>query len=90
MLKLPALNMHSPDLYLFVYLLCIVYCGSNIFVTGFKASSAKDYFEHLMKNVPFRLIIGTAIPAISVVGGIAGSVIFRAKTYAGASSDAAG
>ena len=52
--KLPALNMHSPDLYLFVYLLCIVYCGSNIFVTGFRASSAKDYFKHLIKNVPFR------------------------------------
>lgn len=80
--KLPALNMHSPDLYLFVYLLCIVYCGSNIFVTGFRASSAKDYFKHLIKKCTVPVIIGAVFLAISAVGGIAGSVIFRAKTYA--------
>ena len=81
-IKLPALNMHSPDFYLFVYLLCIVYCGCNIFVTGYKASGVKEYFKHLLKKCTIPVVVAAAFLAISAVGGLAGSVIFRAKTYA--------
>ncbi len=80
--KLPALNMHSPDFYLFVYLLCIVYCGCNIFVTGYKASGVKEYFKHLLKKCTVPVVVAAAFLAISAIGGLAGSVIFRAKTYA--------
>ncbi len=51
-------------------------------MTGFRASSAKDYFKHLIKKCTVPVIIGAVFLAISAVGGIAGSVIFRAKTYA--------
>lgn len=79
---LPAINMHTPDFYLFVYLLCIVYCGCSIFVTGFRASGAKDYFKHLWKKCTIPVVIVAALLAISAIGGLAGSVIFRARTYA--------
>lgn len=80
--KLPAINMHASEFYLFVYLLCIVFCGCNIFVTGFKASSAKEYFKHLLKKCTIPVVISAAMLVISAVGGLAGSVIFRAKDYA--------
>ena len=81
-IKLPAMNIHSADFYTFVYLLCIVYCGSNIFITGFRAKSAKDYFKHLLKKCTIPVVIVAALIAISAVGTLAGSVLFRAKSYA--------
>ena len=80
--KLPAINMHTPEFYLFVYLLCIVYCGCNIFVTGFRASSTKEYFKHLLKKCTIPVAVVVAFGVISAIGGLTGSVIFRAKTYA--------
>ena len=35
-IEIPALNIHSAEFYTFAYLLCIVYCATNIFVTGFR------------------------------------------------------
>lgn len=80
--QLPALNLHSADFYTFAYLLCIVYCVSNIFVTGFRSKSIKDYFKHLLKKCTVPVVIVAALILISAVGGLAGSVIFRAKSYA--------
>lgn len=81
-IKLPAINMHTPDFYLFVYLLCIVYCACNIITTGFKASGIKEYFTHLLKKCTIPVVAAAALFVISVVGGFAGSEIFRAKSYA--------
>lgn len=80
--KVPALNMQSAEFYTFVYLLCIVYCVCNIFVTGFRASGIKEYFQHLLRKCTIPVIIVAALLVISVVGGIAGNVLFRAKSYA--------
>lgn len=80
--KLPAINMHTLDFYLFVYLLCMVYCGCNILVTGFKASGIKEYFTHLLKKCTIPVVIAAAMFVISIVGGFAGNEIFRAKSYA--------
>lgn len=82
-IKIPALNMHSADFYTFVYLLCIVYCGANIFVTGFRAKTPKEYFKHLLKKCTVPVVVVAALIVISAFGGLVGSVIFRAKTYAG-------
>lgn len=81
-LKLPAINMHSADFYTFVYLLCIVYCASNIFITGFKATGLKDYLKHLLKKCTIPVVIAAVLIVVSAVGGLAGSVLFRAKSYA--------
>lgn len=81
-LKLPALNMHSPDFYIFVLLLCIVYCVCNIFATGFRASGVKEYFKHLWKKCTVPLIVAVVVVLIGAVGTLVGSEIFRAKAYA--------
>ena len=79
--KLPAINLHTAEFYTFVYLLCIVYCGANILVTGFRSKDVKEYFRHLWKKCTVPVVIVAALIVISAVGGLAGSVIFRAKSY---------
>lgn len=81
-IRLPAINLHSADFYTFVYLLCIVYCLCSLFVTGFKAASVRDYLKHLIKKCTIPVVIAGLLLVISIIGGIAGSVFFRAKSYA--------
>lgn len=80
--QLPALNLQSADFYAFVFILCAVYCGCNLVVTGFKAVSVKDYFRHLIKKCTIPVVAVALLVVISVVGSIAGHVFFRAKDYA--------
>lgn len=80
--QLPALNIHSTDFYTFVFVLCAVYCICNLFVTGFKAAGPKDYVKHLIKKCTIPVIIAAALIVVGVIGSLAGSVLFRAKTYA--------
>lgn len=81
--KLPALNLQSAEFYTFAFLLCAVYCICNLIVTGFKASGAKEYFKHLWKKCTVPVVIAAALLLIAVVGSLVGSVLFRAKSYAG-------
>ena len=48
--NLPALNLHAAEFYTFVLILCAVYCGCSLVVTGFKAAGPKDYLKHLLKK----------------------------------------
>ena len=72
---LPPLNLHSGEFYVFVLLLCAVYCGCAILTSGFQGSGAKGYFGFVKKQctVPFVLaaIVGTAV----------GWEVFRAGSY---------
>lgn len=81
-IKLPAINMHTAEFYTFLYLLCIVYCGVNLFVTGFRAKSLKEYLKHLLKKCTVPVVLAAALIVISGVGALVGNVFFRAKTYA--------
>lgn len=80
-LELPALNLQSPDFYTFALLLCAVYCVSAVFTSGFRGQGAGEYFKFVKKQcrVPFFLAI--ALVVLALAGTLAGSVIFRAKSY---------
>ena len=82
-LKLPALNFHSEEFYLFVFLLCAVYCVCAVFTSGFQGEGAGGYFRFVKKQcaVPFFLVI--AMIAVVAVGSLAGWVVIRAKSYSG-------
>lgn len=82
-IRMPAINLHNVEFYTFVYLLCIVYCGTNIFATGFSAKSPKEYLKHFVKKCTIPVAIAVIFFVINIVGSLAGSVIFRAKSYAG-------
>ena len=53
---LPPLNLHSGDFYVFVLLLCAVYCGCAVLTSGFQGSGAKGYFGFVKKQC--RIPIG--------------------------------
>ena len=80
--QLPALNIHSGDLYIFVILICVVWCVSSLILGGFRGSSVKEYAAAARKKaaVPFYIICLVAL--IAVVGSLIGWRLFRARDYA--------
>ena len=79
--ELPALNLQSPDFYTFVLLLCVVYCVSAIFTSGFQGQGPGPYFKFLKKQCKIPLLLALAMVALSLAGSLVGSVIFRARSY---------
>ena len=81
-LELPALNFQSPDFYSFVLLLCVVYCGCAVVTSGFRGQSAGQYVKFVKKQCKVPFFLAIAMLALALVGTLAGSVVFRAKSYA--------
>ena len=81
---LPALNLHSPAFYGFVFLLCAVYVLSALVTSGFQAKQGGGFREYLafMKSqcLPI-LILLIALAVVYVVGELLSAPIFRAKVY---------
>ena len=80
--QLPALNIHSGDLYVFIILICLVWCAASLILGGFRGSSVKEYVSTARKKaaVPFYIICLCAL--VAVVGSIVGWRLFRARDYA--------
>ena len=79
--ELPALNLHSGTLYVFVILLCAVYCGMAVLTSGFQGSGAKGYFGFVKKQCKIPLILTLALLVTAIVGSIAGWKLLRADSY---------
>ena len=81
-LELPALNLHAEEFYVFVFLLCAVYCICAIFTSGFQGDgSVKGYFHFVRKQcaVPFLAVM--ALVVILALGALASWVVLRAGSY---------
>ena len=80
--QLPAINIHSGDLYVFIILICLVWCVSSLILGGFRANSAKEYVKTARKKaaVPFYIICLCLL--VVVVGSLVGWKLFRAHDYA--------
>ena len=82
--KLPAINIHSGDLYVFIILLCAVYCFSALILQGFSFQGAgvRGYVTEARKKaaIPFYIICLCLVAAI--VGSLIGWKVFRARDYA--------
>ena len=79
--ELPALNLHSGTLYVFVILLCAVYCGMAVLTSGFQGSGAKGYFGFVKKQCKIPLFLALALLLTAVVGSIIGWKLIRADSY---------
>ena len=79
--ELPALNLHSGTLYVFVILLCAVYCGMAVLTSGFQGSGAKGYFGFVKKQCKIPLILTLALLVTATVGSIVGWKLLRADSY---------
>lgn len=81
-IELPAINVHSHDLYWLLFLLCIVFTVLMILLGGFRSNSPTGYIKYARKKliIPFYFIV--AIIAVVAIGTITGLVIFRSGAYA--------
>ena len=79
--ELPALNFHAEELYVFLFLVCAVYCAMAMLTSGFQGDGIKGYVGFVKKQctVPFFVFIGL-IAAIAI-GAISSWVVLRAPAY---------
>ena len=79
--ELPALNFHAEELYVFLFLICAVYCVCAVFTSGFQGEGAKGYFHFVKKQctIPFFAVV--ALIAVILVGAISSWVVLRAGSY---------
>ena len=78
---LPAMNIHSGDLYVFIILLCAVYSVCALLTSGFQGEGVKGYFGFVKKQCRIPLYVAAAVLALAIIGGIFGWKIFRAGAY---------
>lgn len=79
--ELPALNLHSGSLYVFVILLCAVYCGMAILTSGFQGNGAKGYFGFVKKQCKIPFFLALAMILTAVIGSVIGWKLIRAADY---------
>ena len=80
-IELPALNLHSEDLYSFVFLLCVVYGVSAIITSGFQGEGLRGYATFLRKQCTLPFLVFVAALAVVAVGSISSWVVLRAPAY---------
>ena len=81
-LELPALNFHAEDFYVFVFLLCLVYCVTAVITSGFQGTGFKGYVGFVKKQCTVPFLVFVALIAAIAIGSISSWVVLRAGSYA--------
>lgn len=79
--ELPALNFHAEEFYVFVFLLCAVYCVCAVFTSGFQGEGVKGYFGFVKKQCTIPFLVLVALIAAIIIGGLTSWVVIRAGSY---------
>ena len=79
--ELPALNFHAEEFYVFVVLLCAVYCVCAVLTSGFQGEGVKGYFGFVKKQCTIPFLVLVALIAAIIIGGLTSWVVIRAGSY---------
>ena len=79
--ELPALNFHAEEFYVFVFLLCAVYCVCAVLTSGFQGEGVKGYFGFVKKQCTIHFLVLVALIAAIIIGGLTSWVVIRAGSY---------
>ena len=79
--ELPALNLHAEDLYIFLFLICAVYCGMAMLTSGFQGEGVKGYVGFVKKQCAIPFLAFIAMVVVIAVGAISSWVVLRAPAY---------
>ena len=79
--ELPALNFHAEEFYVFVFLLCAVYCVCAVLSSGFQGEGVKGYFGFVKKQCTIPFLVLVALIAAIIIGGLTSWVVIRAGSY---------
>ena len=80
---LPAINLHDPGFYVFFLLCSVVFCLMSI-ATGDYAKAdggAGAGLRAVWKNCKIPLVLCAGLAVLMILGGLAGSVVFRSRAY---------
>ena len=80
-LELPALNFHAGEFYVFVFLLCAVYCACAVLTSGFQGEGMKGYVGFVKKQCTVPFLVVLALIAAIAVGAVSSWVVLRAGAY---------
>ena len=79
--ELPALSFHAEEFYVFLFLLCAVYCVCAVITSGFQGEGVKGYFGFVKKQCTIPFFVLVALIAAIVIGGLTSWVVLRAGSY---------
>ena len=78
---LPAINFKASEFYVFLFLVCAVYCICAVITSGFQGDGIKGYFGFVKKQCSIPAIVAVLLVATALVGSIIGWEVFRASAY---------
>ena len=79
--SLPAINIHAPEFYWFLFLILAVFSACMMILGGFRAGTPGEYIGYLRKQLKIPFILICLLIAVVVIGSVSGMVIFRTKAY---------
>ena len=80
--ELPAINLHDPELYTFVFILSAVFCLLSIVTQGLhKAENGREMWHSIKTHCAVPVIICGALIVIFVVGNLISAPIIRSGAY---------
>ena len=79
--ELPPLNFHAEEFYVFVFLLCAVYCGCAVLTSGFRGDGVKGYVNFAKKQCFIPFVVFLALIAAVAIGSLTSWVVLRAPAY---------
>ena len=78
---LPAINFKAAEFYVFLFLICAVYCICAVITSGFQGDGIKGYFSFVKKQCSIPALVAVLLVATGLVGSIIGWEVFRAADY---------
>ena len=79
--ELPALNFHAEEFYVFVFLLCAVYCVCAVLTSGFQGEGVKGSSGLAKQPCPTPFPVLVALIAAIIIRGLTPWVVIRAGSY---------
>ncbi len=80
--NLPAINLQDTEFYMFVFLICAVYCFLSIATMGLlKIETVSELVDKLKKNCLIPALVCVALLALMIIGSVISSPLFRASAY---------
>lgn len=81
-LELPALNFHAEEFYVFVFLLCAVYCLCAVFTSGFQGDGGvRGYLTFAKKQCAIPFFTALLLIIVIALGFLSSWVVLRAGAY---------
>ena len=78
-MALPALNVHSGELYSYLFLILLVFC---LCMCPIRRTGPRTFVTYVRKRLVVPFWIAVVMIAVIIIGSISGWVLFRSKSYA--------